>query len=64
MKELRKVLDSKTGTENQTGTEKLEPPSYRGQAEPEPLLTYSALVGGMRSVARKVKDHTVLANLE
>ena len=29
MKEPRKVLDSKTGTENQTGTYKLAPPSYK-----------------------------------
>ena len=28
MKEPRKVLDAKTETENRTGTEKLEPPSY------------------------------------
>ena len=28
MKEPRNVFDSKTGTENQTGTEKLEQPSY------------------------------------
>ena len=36
MKEPRKVLDSKTGTENRTGTEKLEPPSYNLDLEGQP----------------------------
>ena len=47
MKEPRKVLDSKTGTENRTGTEKLEPPSYNLDLEGQPPRAPVPLAQGL-----------------